>query len=200
MSTTEPRRDAGSTSSGTRPGGRSARVQAAVHQAVAELVAEQGPDQLTIPAVAARAGVNPTTVYRRWGDVSQLLQSVAVTRLRPHDPAPDTGDLRADLTEWAERTLASITHPEGLALLRGSISRSASDRTPNPCLDARALQIATILAHADARGEPHPTQQEAMDHLLAPLFFRVLLALEPTDAPYARSLVADLLDRPPTPR
>lgn len=183
--------------SGTRPGGRSARVQAAVHQAVAELVAEQGPDQLTIPAVAARAGVNPTTIYRRWGDVGQLLQAVAVTRLRPHDPAPDTGNLREDLTEWAERTLVSLTHPEGLALLRGSVSRAWADQGPNPCMDARAHQIATILANAASRGEPHPTQQEAIDHLLAPLFFRVLLALEATDVAYARSLVTDLLNRLP---
>ena len=50
-----------------------ARVQAAVHQAVRELQQEQGRDGLTVPAAAARAGVTPSTIYRRWGDLSQLL-------------------------------------------------------------------------------------------------------------------------------
>src|SRR5450830_2127123 len=35
-----------------RPGGRSARVQAAVHQAARELIAEAGRDALTVPAIA----------------------------------------------------------------------------------------------------------------------------------------------------
>ena len=42
---------------GTRPGGRSARVRAAVHRAVEDLVAEGVlTEDLTIPVVAARAG------------------------------------------------------------------------------------------------------------------------------------------------
>ena len=60
----------------TRPGGRSAKVTAAVHQAVLDLLAAGEP--LTIPQVAARAGVNATSVYRRWGDVPALLADTAL--------------------------------------------------------------------------------------------------------------------------
>ena len=67
----------------TRPGGRSARVQQSVHQAVRDLEAELGREALTVPAIAARAGVTPSTVYRRWGDLRELLSDVAVERLRP---------------------------------------------------------------------------------------------------------------------
>ena len=49
----------------TRPDGRSARVQAAVHQAASELLALHGRESLTVPAVAARARVTPSTIYRR---------------------------------------------------------------------------------------------------------------------------------------
>ena len=83
--------------SGPRPGGRSARVQAAVHQAVRELQREQGRDGLTVPAVAARAGVTPSTIYRRWGDLSQLLADVAVEQLQPEQAPPDTGSFYGDL-------------------------------------------------------------------------------------------------------
>jgi hypothetical protein len=42
-------------------------VQKAVHRAVRELQADGGEGELTVPAVAARAGVTPSTIYRRWG-------------------------------------------------------------------------------------------------------------------------------------
>src|ERR1700758_2252983 len=69
--------------SSPRPGGRSARVQKAVHRAVRELQADGGKGELTVPAVAARAGVTPSTIYRRWGTLSRLLSDVALERLRP---------------------------------------------------------------------------------------------------------------------
>ena len=42
-----------------RIGGRSARIQAAVHAAVRELTAEADRGELTVPVIAARAGVTP---------------------------------------------------------------------------------------------------------------------------------------------
>ena len=52
-----------------RIGGRSARIQTAVHAAVRELTAEADRGELTVPMIAARAGVTPSTIYRRWGDL-----------------------------------------------------------------------------------------------------------------------------------
>src|SRR4051812_6853411 len=48
------------TPSHTRPGGRSARIRVAVHRAVEELLAEGPAEALTIPLIAAHAGVHPT--------------------------------------------------------------------------------------------------------------------------------------------
>ena len=58
-----------------RPGGRSARVQAAVHGATSALIAEHGRAAVTVPMIAARAGVTPSTIYRRWGELADLLRS-----------------------------------------------------------------------------------------------------------------------------
>ncbi|MGW5160998.1 TetR/AcrR family transcriptional regulator, partial [Nonomuraea wenchangensis] len=63
------------------PGGRSARVRAAVHQAVTDLVGEHGYGNFTIGDVAARAGVADTSLYRRWGNLQTLLGDVLLTRL-----------------------------------------------------------------------------------------------------------------------
>ncbi|MEU1199106.1 TetR/AcrR family transcriptional regulator [Streptomyces sp. NPDC005813] len=176
-----------------RPGGRSARVLAAVQRAAEELICERGADKVSIPAIAARAGVNPTSVYRRWGDVHQLLTSVAEARLTPDTMPPDTGSLREDLEEWAELLLAHIGAPEGAASLRTVVNDVADGEVRDRCLRRRADQVDLILEHARSRGEDVPTTERVMDHVLAPLHFRVLFGVGDTDGAYARALVGELL-------
>src|SRR2546425_529533 len=94
-----------------RPGGRSARVRAAVHQAVTDLVAERGYGEFTVGDVAARAGVADTSVYRRWGTLEALLTDVALTRLNTQSPMPDTGSLAGDLHAYAAQVAREITGP-----------------------------------------------------------------------------------------
>ena len=72
-----------------------------------DLVTEHGADNVTIPAVARAAGVNPTTVYRRWGTVSALLADIARQRQETEAPRP-TGNLRADLENQAAWTLVDV--------------------------------------------------------------------------------------------
>src|SRR3954447_6450353 len=104
-----------------RPGGRSARVQQSVHAAVRELVGEVGRDALTVPMVATRAGVTPSTIYRRWGDLQELLSDVAVERLRPDTAPNDHGALASDLTAWAEQFLDEMASPTGRAYIRDAL-------------------------------------------------------------------------------
>ena len=99
-----------------RPGGRSARVGAAVHQAVTELVSERGYGNFTVGEIAARAGVADTSIYRRWGSLQALLADVALTRLNAQSPMPDTGSLAGDLRTYAANVAREITGPDGLAL------------------------------------------------------------------------------------
>ena len=100
-----------------RPGGRSAQVQQVVRAALEELVAEQGRERVTVPAVAERAGVSASSIYRRWGDLSGLLTETATHRLDPDRPLPDTGDLQKDLTAWAKEFLLHVSRPSSTSLL-----------------------------------------------------------------------------------
>src|ERR1700676_1614903 len=99
--------------SSPRPGGRGARGQKALHWAVHELQADGGEGELTVPAVAARAGVTPSTIYRRWGTLSQLLSDVALEKLRPETAPVDTGSLKGDLTLWLEQYVGEVASPPG---------------------------------------------------------------------------------------
>ena len=57
-----------------------------------------------MPVIAARAGVHPTTVYRRWPSLADLLGEVATSRFSGDIVVPDTGSLRGDLDRWAGRS------------------------------------------------------------------------------------------------
>ncbi|MEU8776903.1 TetR/AcrR family transcriptional regulator [Streptomyces sp. NPDC048606] len=81
-----------------RTGGRSARVRAQVLAAVGEVLVSDGYDALTVDAVAERAGVHRTTVYRRWRDVGGLLADVLDAAADDTWEPADTGSLEGDLT------------------------------------------------------------------------------------------------------
>src|SRR3954470_20467024 len=100
-----------------RPGGRSARICAAVHPAVTDLISERGYGNFTVGEVAARAGVADSSIYRRWGSLETLLTDVALTRLNAQSPMPDTGSLAGDLHTYAAQVAREITGPDGPAVL-----------------------------------------------------------------------------------
>ncbi|MGW3178912.1 TetR/AcrR family transcriptional regulator [Kitasatospora sp. NPDC001119] len=179
-----------------RPGGRSARVQEAVHTAVRELLAEVGREALTVPMVAQRAGVTPSTVYRRWGDLAELLSDVAVERLRPDTEPEDRGGLRADLTAWAEQFLDEMASASGRAYVRDALLGDPDGGNAGQCSAYAADQLGFVLARARARGEDAPEVETAMDRLVAPLMYRILFRPSGLTPAYARHLVTDLLGTP----
>lgn len=176
-----------------RPGGRSARVQASVHAAVRELLAEVGREALTVPLVAQRAEVTPSTIYRRWGDLQELLSDVAVERLRPDTAPEDHGDLRSDLTAWAEQFLDEMASPAGRAYTRDVLLGDPDGSNAGQCSVYAAEQIDLVLARVRAREQDAPDVETVMDRVVAPLMYRILFRPAGLDAAYARRLVTDFL-------
>lgn len=176
----------------TRPGGRSSRVLTAIYQSVGELVGE-GADKITFPVIAERAGINPTTLYRRWDDVDTLLEEVAVAALtREGDTAPDTGTLEGDLTEWAIIIADDITRPKRTRYLRAMVAARDEIVPRCPCTEKRRAQATDVVRRAGERGEATPSVPQILDHIIAPLYHHVVFAL-PVDREYARQLVRDTL-------
>lgn len=180
------------TRSAPRPGGRSARVQAAVHQAVRDLTEQHGRNELTVPLIAARAGVTPSTIYRRWGDLADLLADVAKENLRPEGEPDDTGSVAGDLLAWAELYLDEMSSEIGLAMMRDVLSGNPSGDNPIPCQCAlfTQSQIQIVLDRGAARGEAVPTAAAIMDGVVAPIIYRTLFG----PAPMQRENLPALLD------
>ncbi|MEV6175242.1 TetR-like C-terminal domain-containing protein [Streptomyces sp. NPDC051954] len=176
-----------------RPGGRSARVRADVYRAVQELLVEEPDEVLTLPAVAHRAGVHPTTLYRRWGSVSELLGDVATSRFSGDIVVPDTGSLREDLERWTSDVATDLADPDVLALMRAAIGSGPAGGFT--CTRDRHAQLAAMLDRERSRGGSAPEVERAADALLGPLYYRAVFTDGATEPGWARGLVKALLDR-----
>ncbi|MER6761784.1 MULTISPECIES: TetR-like C-terminal domain-containing protein [Amycolatopsis] len=177
----------------TRPGGRTARTRAAVHNAVRELFAE-GRDQPSVREVSERSGVHEVTIYRRWGRIESLVLDVAVTQLNEEAPFPDSGDLRRDLLDWAHAVAGQVKTREGFALFRalaaatsplggGQDEQAAADAAGY--LRQRTAQLQRALDRVAADGGKPPTVAHVFDVVLAPIYLRAIFGYEPPDTELA---------------
>ncbi|HEX2688195.1 MAG TPA: helix-turn-helix domain-containing protein, partial [Kofleriaceae bacterium] len=101
-------------------GGRSERVVQHVLVATVAELAESGYRAFRMDVVSAAAGVNKTTIYRRWPAKKQLV-AAAVDWMRRfvHDvPLPDTGSLERDLVEAFQRKVSFGDRAPGRAWAR----------------------------------------------------------------------------------
>jgi len=185
--------DMASGQSAKRPGGRTAAVSNAIRAAVEELVAEKGSERVTIPMVAERAGVNPTTVYRRWPDAATMINDLATYRLDPDRPLLNTGDIRSDIVAWASEILNHYRKPINAAILRGGAAVAGDDESD--CLHGRLDEAAILVQRAGDAADV--SAQDVIDHVLAPIIYRVIFLPATLTEDYAQRLTDTLFaDRP----
>jgi AcrR family transcriptional regulator len=176
-----------------RPGGRSARVRDAVHNAVLALLRERSWEELSIPVVADRSGVHQATIYRRWRSMPVLLDDVVSEHVTRSFALPDTGSLRGDLVTYAEGVARGLTGPFRVLILRAAmVDLHADAPVLAGTLTERSRQLRAMLARARARGESPPSLDELIELVLAPLYFDALFA-QPSEPDRARRLVERLL-------
>ncbi|MEV5763993.1 TetR/AcrR family transcriptional regulator [Micromonospora sp. NPDC052213] len=181
-------------SAGQRPGGRSARVRAAVLTAARGLLAD-GYAELTVERIAQAAGVNKTSVYRRWTDLEGVLGDLLSEYASEVVPIPDTGDLGTDLEELALLIRRGMTGGPGELI---TALAAAAPRNPRAAQIVRGFfaerfgLAEAVVDHAVARGElaEGTDARAAIEVLGAPFFLRLLVIDEPIDEEFARRAAA----------
>lgn len=102
-------------------GNRSRRGQPVVDRVrrlTLERLAEEGFERLSIPEIAALAGLNKTSVYRRWPTKEALVRDSLLAAMGPAEALPDTGTLHGDLAELTRGAAAFAASPVGMAVFR----------------------------------------------------------------------------------
>ncbi|MCV7224492.1 TetR/AcrR family transcriptional regulator [Mycolicibacterium komossense] len=166
--------------SSARPGGRTAAVRDAVLSATADLLVEAGLGGIELTAVADRAGVGKSTVYRRWRTVPALVADLLVDMAETSLPRANTGTLRGDLLANAVLVRRTLSDRRQGRLFKAIIAAAACDPQTAQALagfyTARLAEFAPIVTEGIARGEaPRGTDAaEVIRYISAPLYYQFL--------------------------
>ncbi|CAM5731477.1 TetR/AcrR family transcriptional regulator [Streptomyces fumanus] len=170
-----------------RPGGRTARVRAAVLRAAGDALAEHGFAGLDLADVARRAEVGRTTVYRRWGTVTGLVADLLVDMAEQSLPRTETGTLLGDLKANARLVRRTLADPRQGALFKAVIAAAVCEPRTAEALhrfyETRVEEWAPCVRQAVERGElPAGTDaHEVIRAVSAPLYYRLLTSGLPLD-------------------
>ncbi|RQX10904.1 TetR family transcriptional regulator [Micromonospora arida] len=171
-----------------RPGGRTARVRAAVLRAAGDALVEHGYDHLDLADVARRAEVGKTTVYRRWGTVAGLVADLLTDMAEHSSPRADTGSLIEDLRANARLVQRTLADPRQGALFRAVIVAAACNPAAAEALHrfyaVRIAEWAPCVEQAVQRAELPPGTDacDVVRAVSAPLYYRLLISGDPIDA------------------
>lgn len=191
MESTPPKR-----SSGKRPGGRTAEVTARVHQAVLQLLVERGIEHCTFKSVADRAGIDRSTLYRRYPDRWEMIIDAFIA-FGASEVMPSLGSSFADdLMTVLRRLAGQLDTPLGTALIATAAAlRQSSDRDySRTFFDRRMAQLGPMFDAAIARGElPADVDREALFTFAAgAVYFRMFIAARRVDEEFIQSVVSSV--------
>ncbi|CAN5523713.1 TetR/AcrR family transcriptional regulator [soil metagenome] len=149
------------------------------------VMAEVGYGELTIEAVAARAGVAKSTIYRHWDGKLSLIADALETLKHPLDEDDPAATPRERL-ERAIGELAGLLADSTYSACIPAIV-SAAERDPEVARfqrdfsEGRRQRMVALVAAAVDAGEVASSEDPAViaEHLVAPLFFRRLMTPDP---------------------
>ncbi|HZZ46269.1 MAG TPA: helix-turn-helix domain-containing protein [Pseudonocardia sp.] len=172
---------------------RDPRSHAAALNAALELLSEVGLEQLTMDAVAHRAGVSKATLYRWWSDKTHLVIEAVATDLGP--PLQSTGDTTSDIRALVEWTVSTIAQRVGDVFVSDLASNAAAASQLEDLIGPHRAAIAALLLGAAGRGDlPYDLDVTAtLDLLTGIAVFRKLMN-RPLDTTLVDQLTALLLN------
>jgi AcrR family transcriptional regulator len=137
---------------------RDPRIDAAILTATADLLVHIGYSNLTLAAVAERAGTTKTALYRRWSSKAELVHEAAFP-VAPSALVGPVGDIAADVRAMIAAARDVFTTPVVRAALPGLVADMSADSELNARVMSRFADLFTAvqvrLREGVDRGEVH---------------------------------------------
>ncbi|HXH55800.1 TetR/AcrR family transcriptional regulator [Iamia sp.] len=141
-----------------RPPSKAARAK--LLRATTEILVEEGIGAVSIEAVARRAGVAKTTLYRHFGGIDGLVFAAATASVS-ETVGPDTGSLIGDLREIQRNYLDIASSPINREVFAWMLTRAMHSLEAAALFRQERIQprgpTVVALQRAIARGELPPT-------------------------------------------
>jgi AcrR family transcriptional regulator len=166
---------------------RSSTADQAILDAALALLADAGYDGLTIEAVADRAGVAKSTIYRRYKDKAELLLAAVECSTAATTVAPDTGSVAGDLFELARNLRRILTTTDVGRTLPATLAATARHpalaHVHRAFIARRRRNAFAAVERGIERGElGTDTDAELLvDMIVGPLFYRTFVTRAATD-------------------
>ncbi|MFI5664018.1 TetR/AcrR family transcriptional regulator [Streptomyces sp. NPDC051684] len=188
---------------------RNAEADERILRTARDQLLEHGYAGFVVDKVAEQADVAKTTLYRRWPTKDHLAVAV-VARMQDDVAVPDTGDVRADLTAYAEQIALGLNsmrragrqgEPDDLSA--GVVAELVAAAARHPDIGVLVRDVFTrrnqvvlgLIDRARLRGELHSSTDSGLlfDQLAGALYYRLLITGRPIDRAYAERLVSAAL-------
>jgi AcrR family transcriptional regulator len=183
-----------------RPGGRSARIRAAVIKTTMDMLREQegSAEELYVAEVAARVGVPESTIYRHWKSREELLVETVMSHMEETIALPDTGDFRTDLQVFLQESAAFLQSPEGRLLTRSMFAtmKHEDSKVRQVYWMTRFSHTGAMIQRAIERGEIRQKTDPnvVMTALIGALYVRMLVLDAPLDELFLDQLARMVLE------
>ena len=169
-----------------------------------EVLGHEGYAGLRVEDVAGRAGVNKTTIYRRWPTRADLVVA-ALTRLAGPPHAAETGHLEPDLHALFMSATTLRSTPAGRGMVSALIAAGGDAEVDRVCNQLREMHRAParkVLEHAKRRGElPRDTDVGLLlDVLTGAIYSRLRECPDPLDPDWVRRVIRLVLSGVVAPR
>jgi AcrR family transcriptional regulator len=173
-------------------------VQRAVFAATLDILSRAGYTGFRIADVAMQAGVNETSIYRRWGTKDKLLLDALFDQATLDGGMPDTGQLCTDLIIYVSQSRVGMTSPLNITLIEiGVLSTQRHDLQPYRAVYWKRIVSASrpIKDRAIRRGELSSSADIPLllELRIGPLFARVLMSGGSLNPAFAEAIVDSVL-------
>jgi AcrR family transcriptional regulator len=177
-----------------RPRDEAARKR--ILEAALDLMDESAFTQMTMEAIAERAGASKATVYRWWPNKAALAIEAFREAVAPELPLRHTGSLRRDLTTQLQN-FARVLSGRGGRMLRSflvaarcdpEVAQAFRSEWSNP----RRAEAKQMLRQKQENGQLRKGADLdlVLDSLYGPMYYRFLVKNEVPSQKYAESLAA----------
>ena len=172
----------------------------AVLEAADDLLAERGFAGLTIEGIAARAGVAKQTIYRWWSSKTDILFDALTADAAEYFTPADRGDLGSDLREQLSQLAGFLTKTDAGEVFRVLAGQAQHDpavaaRFESEVVARQRERDRVPFLRARRRGQIAETTDIdlAIDQLVGPVYYRVLVTRQGVPPLFTDALVAGFL-------
>ncbi|MEA2011027.1 MAG: TetR/AcrR family transcriptional regulator [Actinomycetota bacterium] len=175
---------------------RDPAVDRAILEAARSVLARRGFTGTSMDEIARTAGVGKDTLYRRWKSKELLVQHLLTVLSAENAPVPEDEDPRYALFIFLQDIVRLNTRSDFGAILAGIVGESAR----NPELATAFQQFWSerrSIAGSIVRRivDPDTSDREIgriLDHILGPIYYRLLLSGDPIDDEYLWDLIVEV--------